>query len=364
MKWSLKLGQYRGIAVYVHSTFALIIAWVALTYWQQNPNLGFILSGIIFVLAIFACVVLHEFGHALMAQKYGIKTKDIILYPIGGVARLERMPEEPRQELWITLAGPAVNLIIAAAIYLWLNLTGSFQQSELLAFVNGTFMERLMFINILLVFFNMLPAFPMDGGRVLRALLAMRMDYPRATQIAARLGQGMAVLFGVLGVFSNPFLIIIAFFVWMGAAQEAKMVSMRAAFQGTLVDSAMMTRFNVLHVNDNLYRAVEHTLAGAQQDFPVMEEDRLVGVLTRKMIMNALAAQGPNVLVGDVMQRSFAMASAGEKLQSVFNKLQSSPFNFMPIVKNDRLVGLLTKDNIDKFLMIQSALKNIHARTA
>jgi len=210
MKWSWKIGEYKGIGVYIHATFLLIIIWVAYLHWDAGQSLAETINGIIFVLAIFACVVLHEFGHALTAQKYNIKTRDITLLPIGGVARLERMPDDPRQELYVALAGPAVNVVIAAAIFIWLMITSALEPVTSLTVTSGSFLERLMIVNIFLVLFNMLPAFPMDGGRVTRALLAMRMDYARATHIAANLGQGMALLFGFLGFFTNPFLIFIA----------------------------------------------------------------------------------------------------------------------------------------------------------
>ncbi|WP_345348415.1 site-2 protease family protein [Candidatus Villigracilis affinis] len=194
MKWQWKLGKFAGIDVYVHATFLLLIAWVGYSHWLENNNWGEVFSGILFILALFACVVLHEYGHALTARKYGIKTRDITLYPIGGVARLERMPEKPIEELWVALMGPAVNVVIAAGLFAYLYLTSSLVPLSELTMASGSFLERLMTVNITLVLFNLIPAFPMDGGRVLRALLAMRMDYVRATQIAASIGQGFGAV--------------------------------------------------------------------------------------------------------------------------------------------------------------------------
>ena len=175
MKWSLRIGQYAGIGVYVHATFLILLAFIAFSHWSTSQDLVKTLEGVGFILALFGCVVLHEFGHALMAARFGIKTKDITLLPIGGVARLERMPEEPRQELLVALAGPAVNVVIAVGLYGWLLISNSFEPFEGLSVTRGPFLERLLIVNIILVVFNMLPAFPMDGGRVLRALLATRM---------------------------------------------------------------------------------------------------------------------------------------------------------------------------------------------
>ena len=232
MKWSWRIGAFRGIGVYVHATFLILIGFVVLSHWSQGHSLAGTLAGVGFILALFACVVAHEFGHALMAAKYGIKTRDITLLPIGGVARLERMPDDPRQELWVALAGPAVNVVIAAVLFAWLEFTATRAPFSQLSVTGGPFLQRLMVVNVFLVAFNMLPAFPMDGGRVLRAILATGMEYTRATHIAATIGQAMALLFGFLGFFGNPFLLFIALLVWIGAAQEASMAQMKSALSG------------------------------------------------------------------------------------------------------------------------------------
>ena len=228
MRWSLKIAKLAGIDIFIHFTFFILLTWVAFIQWKLNGSIGAAFTGVVFILAIFACVVLHEFGHALAAKKYGIKTKDIILLPIGGVARLEKMPNQPIQELWVALAGPAVNVGIAAllAVYLWA--TRTFTPDNQLAIATVPVVERIMGVNIFLILFNMIPAFPMDGGRVLRALLATRLAYIRATRISANLGQAIALLFGVIGLFYNPILLFIAFFVWMGAAQETRMIRMKS----------------------------------------------------------------------------------------------------------------------------------------
>jgi Zn-dependent protease len=228
MRWSLKIAKLAGIDIFIHFSFFLLLTWVAFIQWKLNGSIGAAFSSVMFILAIFACVVLHEFGHALAAKKYGINTQDIILLPIGGVARLEKMPNQPIQELWVALAGPAVNVGIAAllAIYIWV--TNTFTPVNQLTITTAPFVERIMGVNIFLVLFNMIPAFPMDGGRVLRALLATRLAYTRATRISANLGQAIAFLFGIIGLFYNPILLFIAFFVWMGAAQETRMVRMKS----------------------------------------------------------------------------------------------------------------------------------------
>lgn len=355
MKWSWKLGEVAGIGLYVHATFVLIIGWVVLDHWAQGHGLSATLAGVVFILSLFACVVLHELGHALTAKKYGIKTRDITLLPIGGVARLERMPDEPVQELWVALAGPAVNVVIAAALFFWLNLAGAWEPLDRLNMTGGSFLRRIMVVNVFLALFNMLPAFPMDGGRVLRALLATRMEYTRATQIAAVLGQGMAFLFGFAGLFTNPFLLFIALFVWIGAEQEASMVQMRSALGGIPVRRAMLTDFRTLSPQDSLDRAVELILSGSQQDFPVVESDRVLGVLTRADLLTGLAKR-QSLAVSEVMRRDFQIVDPSEMLETAFRRLQSCDCRTLPVLRQGELVGLVTADNVGEFIMIQAAL--------
>src|SRR5512141_2458088 len=246
MKWSWKIGTFAGIAVNVHATFVLLLAWIALTHWMQYRSLIPTLTGVAFILALFLCVVLHEYGHALAARRFGIATKDITLLPIGGLARLERMPDKPNQEFWVALAGPAVNVALAAILGMYLFVSGHFEPVSQIGLTHGDFLERLLFANLFLVGFNLIPAFPMDGGRVLRALLAKRMEYARATRMAASIGQGLAFVFGFLGLFTNPFLVFIAFFVWIGAAQEAAIAETKSVLGSVAAKDAMIPEFRTL----------------------------------------------------------------------------------------------------------------------
>lgn len=364
MKWSWKIGEFAGIGVYMHATFLLLLGWVALVYWQEGQSLAAVLAGLGFILALFACVVAHEYGHALTARRYGIKTKDITLLPIGGVARLAKMPDDPRQELWVALAGPAVNVAIAVAIFAWLLVTHAVAPLTDVDVTQGSFLERLMLVNVFLAGFNLLPAFPMDGGRVLRALLATRIEYTRATQIAAHVGQGMAFLFGFIGLFSNPFLLFIALFVWIGAAQESSMVQMKSALSGIPVNRAMLTDYRTLASTDRVRRAVELILAGSQHDFPVVDDGRVVGILTRGDLFSALSAQGQEVAVGTVMQTSFRSVDAFDMLESAMQQLQECACHTMPVVREGRIVGLLTMDNVGEFVTIQGALGGSRAAAA
>jgi Zn-dependent protease/CBS domain-containing protein len=363
MKWSWRVGRFAGIDVYIHSTFFLLLGFIGLTNWLAHRSLAGTLEGVGFMLALFGCVLLHEFGHALTARRYGIQTRDITLLPIGGVARLERMPDDPRQELWVALAGPAVNLVIAALLYGWLASQSLLEPLTSLSVSQGSLLERVMLVNVTLVLFNLLPAFPMDGGRIVRALLALRLEYTRATQIAATLGQGMALIFGFVGLFTNPFLLFIAFFVWIGAAQESSMVQMKTALGGIPVSRAMITDYQALPETAPLGAVVDILLRGTQEDFPVTREGELVGVLDRRGLIAALAQYGRDLPIERVMRRDFSTVDSAQMLEAGLVTMQTCECEMLPVLRGGKLAGLLTKHNVGEFLAIQTALEAA-ARTA
>ena len=358
MRWSWRLGRLAGIDVKVHATFALVLVWVGLNHWLAGRGLGGVLSGISFILLLFGCVVLHELGHALAARRFGVRTRDIILLPIGGLARLEHIPDKPYQELWIAAAGPAVNVVIAIVLSLWLRATGTWEPLSTLSMTDGPTLERLGVLNVFLVVFNLIPAFPMDGGRMLRAVLALRLEYTRATRIAARIGRGLAYLFGFLGLFTNPFLVFIALFVWIGASQEANLVQIRSALGGIPVWRVMVTEFHTLEPSDPLARAVELTLKGSQQDFPVLEAESLVGVLTHAGMLERLSERGDKEPVSSAMRHDWQQAEPAEMIGPVFRRLQERACRTVPVVEGGRLVGMVTMENVGEFLAIQAALKD------
>jgi Zn-dependent protease/predicted transcriptional regulator len=356
MKWSLKLGRVLGIDVYLHLTFLLLLGFIGLSHWIAERSFAAAAQGMIFFLVLFLCVLLHEYGHALMARRYGIATKDITLLPIGGVARLERMPDQPSQELWVALAGPAVNVIIAAALGAWLTFTNAWEPISSLSTTKGGLLERLFAVNIFLVAFNLLPAFPMDGGRVLRSLLAMRLEYARATRIAARIGQGMAVMFGFAGLFGNPMLLLIALFVWIGAGQEATAVEMKSSFAGARVREAMLTDFRGVSPQDTVGDAARLLLAGSQQDFPVINNGEVVGVLSHARLLETLRDRDADVPVSEVMDREFQIVFAEEELDAALGRIEPGRAALFPVIWNRQLVGLLTTENIGEFYVIRRAL--------
>jgi Zn-dependent protease/CBS domain-containing protein len=361
MKWSFKIGRFAGIDVYLHFTFLLLLALIAYDGWSEQGNLMAALTGALLFLALFGCVLLHEFGHALTARHYGIKTQDITLLPIGGVARLERLPEKPRQELCVALAGPAVNVVIAALLLAWLfvrgRASGLFEVSQ----IEGDFVLMIFWLNCWMIGFNLLPAFPMDGGRVLRAFLAMVLTYARATRVAATIGQGMALVFagcGLIGIYSGrftPMLLFIALFVWMGASQEARMVEMKSAFSGISVAQAMLTRFVSLSPQQTLGEVVRLVPAGVQADFPVCEGDRVVGLLTGQDLLAALTRRGPTTLVGDVMRREFDQLSPAEPLEQALGRGRSTDLVLLPVTQGGALIGVLTMEHVREFLKIRFA---------
>jgi Zn-dependent protease/CBS domain-containing protein len=355
--WSWKLARIAGIDVYVHATFFIVVLWIGLVYWNQEQNLAAVVEGVGYILTLFACVVLHEFGHALTAARYGIRTRDITLLPIGGVARLERMPEVPIQELWVALAGPAVNVVIALLLFVWLRVSGGWESVEQVGVASGSFLERVMLANVYLVGFNLLPAFPMDGGRALRALLATRMEYTRATSRAAIVGQGMAIVFAFVGLQGNPILLFIALFVWIGAGQEASMTQMKSALAGIPLHRAMLTHFRTLSPANTLGDAVDLLLTGSQQDFPVVVNGHIEGILTRSDLIKALPRAGRNGTVAEAMKRECPTADSSEMLETVLARLQGQECHTIAVLENGTFAGLVTMDNVGEFLMIQAAEK-------
>lgn len=361
MSWSIPLLRVRGIEIKVHVTFALILVWAAY-YWGVETGSGLqgALYGVVATLLLFVCVTLHELGHAFQALKYGIKVEDITLLPIGGVARLQ-VPDNARQELAIAVAGPAVNVAIAAVLIVIGTLTGTTVVEDPTAVSTamdranwGALLPYLTVANIGLVLFNAIPAFPLDGGRILRALLALRLDYARATAIAVAIGQGLALLLGLVGFLGgNYFLILIAIFVWFGASQEGEQVALRRMLGGATVGQAMSQRPQVLSATDPLGRAVELTLSTTQADFPVVDAGgRVIGLLTLDDLLRGLRDQ-PAATVGEAMRRQFPVARPEELVAAAQGQLDEGRVRALPVVQSDgRLAGLLTAADVGEALRL------------
>lgn len=358
MGWAWKIATIAGIPVYVHGTFAVLIAFLFISGVSQGRGVAAAIAGVLFILAVFVTIVLHELGHAFAARHFGIRTRDITLLPIGGVARLERMPDVPRQELWVALAGPAVNVVIAAVAFTLSVVAAGRPPALGLDPSEIGFVGRFTTVNVALAVFNMVPAFPMDGGRALRAVLAERLDYVRATEIAASIGQGLALVFGLLGLLTNPWLVFIALFVWMGASGEVSAAGMRRALGGVPVGRAMITEFKTVEADMPLRQVVAFMLMGAQRDFPVVDGDgrAVVGILSRDQLLGALDSRGAGGLVRDAMTTEFETADVREMLDDAYMRLQASPSPMLPVYDGEHLVGLLTADNVAEYVMVRGAL--------
>lgn len=357
MAWSFPIARLFGSEVRIHITFFLLLLWIGIAgYAQGGPAAA--VSSIIFIIAIFACVVAHEFGHVLVARRFGYKTPDITLLPIGGMARLEAMPEEPRQEILVALAGPAVNVVIAGILVVFLGARPDAQALGALADPEVSFLARLASVNLFLAIFNLIPAFPMDGGRVLRAALAIIYPRARATAIAATAGQGVAIMFGFLGLLSgNVLLVFIAIFIYMAAAGESAQVSMTEVARSMGVREGMITVFESLKPGATLGDAADALIRTTQHEFPVTDNDgHLAGFLTREALAVALAKGDRTTPVASVMIRDVPVVRDTEQLDAALKKMQGGSAPAAGVVGRDgTLVGYVTFDNLGELMMIREA---------
>jgi stage IV sporulation protein FB len=353
--WSIPVARIAGTVVRVHVTFVLFLLWIGSAQWRIGGR-DAAFDGVLFMLLLFGCVLAHEFGHVLAARRYGIRTLDVTLWPIGGVASLERIPEKPSEELVVALAGPAVNVVIAAVLILVLGVGLERGSMADLENARAGILARVASANIFLVLFNLIPAFPMDGGRVLRAVLAMRVSHVEATRIAARIGQGAAFLFALMGLFVNPMLIVIGLFIYLSASAEAQHVAFQDGSKGLPVSDVMLNPVETLSPGSTLDDAVALLLRTAQKEFPVVDgAGRPRGVLTRDGIIVALRQGGAATPVLEVMARDLPTVRDCEPLESGLRLLNASRSPAVLVLGADgRLAGLLTPENIGEMMMIRS----------
>lgn len=358
-KWSLYLGKFSGIKMYIHWSFLILIGWIFLIHARMGHGWQAGLLGVAFILALFACVVLHEFGHALTAKRFNINTRDITIYPIGGIASLERMPEKPGQELLVAFAGPAVNIVIAFA--LWVYMWSMDAMPTMAMLENAGNMQDLPFVfnlftaNIALVVFNLIPAFPMDGGRVLRAILAFKMDRAKATYVAAAIGRFFAMLFVIVGFFYNIWLVIIGLFIYLGAGSEAAYETTKNLLSGFRVVDVLIRRFTTLSPYDNLDKAVHVLLEGQEQEFLITANEDVQGILTRKRLIDGLSVFGRSAPISNVMQKDFLTLSPEMNLQDVYTKMLTNACNIYPVKDNGKLIGVVGRENISELILVQQA---------
>jgi Zn-dependent protease/CBS domain-containing protein len=339
-----------GVPVRFHFTFILLVIFLIVNGLGSKQSA---LSSSGYIAGLFASVLLHELGHARVAMRYGIKTLEIVMFPIGGVARLERNPR-PKEELWIALAGPFVNILIAAAMLGYLSATNQMQPYEALATpTDQNLLERIAFGNLLLAAFNLLPAFPMDGGRVLRALLSRVRPEDEATRVAAWVGRTLAISMALYGLLATQFMLVfIAFFVYLGAAQESAAALGRTLTHGVPVRAAMISDFRTLEHGSTIREAANLLLATSQQDFPVMHGDQVLGLLGRNGLLKALAHEGPDAYVAGVMDREFLTFEPDQDLAHAL-PLMAPAGTCGLVMDNGRLLGLLTTENLSEFLILR-----------
>jgi stage IV sporulation protein FB len=361
---SIHLLSVRGIDIRMHITFPLILIWGALQFGVfSGRGLNGAIFGVIVTLLLFIIVLLHELGHSFAAQYYGVGVRQIVLLPIGGVAQLASIPEKPGQEFVIAIAGPLVNFILAILMLIFgllagfrVSLAGAadiFRTMEALG--ADTLFNYLFLTNLFLAIFNLLPAFPMDGGRVLRAILASQMDYVRATIIAASIGQALAWALGLWGFLQGGFFIIlIAIFIYLGAGHERQSVQLRHTLGGLRVDQAYSRQVRTLSPDSALREAVELTLSTFQADFPVCEGDRLVGLLPYTRLIEALNQYETSTPVAEVMLTDVLTVAPDEEMVAIQQRLVESNLDALPVVDGEHFLGLITSRDISELYRLVS----------
>ena len=356
MSWSLNIGRVAGTVVRIHLTFVIFLAWIFVANYAAG-GLPSAWNSVAFVLLLFFCVLLHEFGHIFTARAFGVTTPYVTLLPIGGVAQLERIPEESGQEFLIAIAGPLVNVAIAGVLIL-LGADIMAPHAEAVEDMHISMLDRLAAVNIFLALFNLIPAFPMDGGRVLRAALASKFGYVRATEIAAHIGQFVALALGFFGLLYNPLLIFIAIFVYLAASSEAHMVALRAVSRGVPVSVAMRTQFLTLVPRAHIDEAVHALLQTAQGEFPVVDDaGKPVGVLGRADLIRAIKTLGPDASVADAMSSQLPVIGHRATLEQALKLLQDKSAPAVGVTDRDgKLIGLVTNETIAEMMMLKESL--------
>lgn len=356
MGGSITLGHIKGIRVAVHWSFFILLAWIAGSKAMDQGRPSEVLLEVVFVCVIFFCVLLHELGHALTAARYGIRTRDITLLPIGGVASLEKMPEKPIHEFFVAIAGPLVNVVILLLLLpVTLLLDGWPEDLSSVGLTSDSFLLQISIVNMMLVGFNLIPAFPMDGGRVLRSLLALRLGRMRATRIAAVTGQVFAVGFVIIGFFANPMLILIGVFVFMGAQAEWRAVAQDEAFQDVRVGQLVTIHVRVLHSMQPVKEAADALLQDYATDFLVVDDDRISGVITRDEIIRAFADGAMGKPISDFMRGNIPSLSVNDPLSTAWSMMRSSGLPLLPVLKDGRLTGIVTAENLAEYFALHWA---------
>lgn len=364
MKGSFKLAKVAGIDIFIHWTFSLLLLFIIFINYKAEQNAIRILWSVLFIFAIFTTVILHELGHALAAKNFNIKTKDITLLPIGGLARLEKIPEKPAEELIVASAGPLVNIALAFITGIFITVPETTEQliRELSDGVNSdNFFLNFFLVNFWLALFNLIPAFPMDGGRILRALLSYKLQRHVATRIAARIGQFLAMVFIIFGFFTSPFLIFIGIFVIIGAQAEADYTESKFMLKGFKIKDVVMKNYPTIDLNEKIKTAVALLLDSQNKNFLILEEGIPVGTLNRDQIIKGLSTKGDEELIYNVMDRNLTYLDSESLLESVFELIELRKSGLMLVMENNELAGTLDLENLMEFLLIHEVNTNKNA---
>jgi len=355
MKWSVNIGKIFGINFRIHITFFLLLFFIFISVLNQRGLHSAILATL-FICAIFICVLIHEIGHSLIARRFGKEAKSITLLPIGGVATMEEMPEKPAQEIATSIVGPLINLAIAAILFLFVGHWTGVRAPNLYPDSAWAFFAGLIGVNIMLAIFNLIPAFPMDGGRILRGILATRMDYVRVTSAAVAIGQGLAMLFVLFGIFFNWWLALIGLFLYIGAGSEKRQVVLKSLLHDVPAKEVMVREFRALRPDQLLSEALEQFYHGCQEDFPIISEQGLEGILTRDRILSSVHEKGLDIAVSEVMDGSFTSVGPQTSLEDVYRTLLSKQKTAVAVVDKGHLEGIVCLDGISRYFMVKAAL--------
>jgi len=354
MKWSFEVTRLFGIPLRIHVTFLLLLLFVAMGGGPATEGAS-PLNRVVTVVLVFACVVVHELAHSLTAMRFGVNVRAIVLLPIGGVSQMQEMPEDPVQEIKVSVVGPATSLLLAAVFFVLASAAGEDvtpRDAARFTIFGPNLLTNLFWINLALGLFNILPAFPMDGGRVLRGILATRMDHTKATRLAVEIGQAIAILMFFLGVFYNWFLALIAIFIYLGAEGEEHITMLRATLRKVPVSRAMLTSIDTVSPGDSLRSVVERACHTLQADFPVVEGDNVVGLLPKEVIFPAIHEKPAETPVSEIMKKEFLSATRRDTLDHVFQKMQGQGVSLVPIIEEGKLIGMINLEQIGKYHMM------------
>lgn len=355
---SIYLGNVLGIPIKIHWTFSLLILWIFGSNIYRGASIESALWSVLFVLSLFACVFLHELGHAMAARRYGIRTMSIVLLPIGGVASLEKIPSDPKKEMIVAFAGPAVNAVISLLIGTYYFITGFPELNmESLAQINsGNIFFMIMTANIFLGGFNLIPAFPMDGGRVLRALLSIRMGRVKATRAAVSVASVFAVLFVIYGIYiRNPFMAVIALFIYMGARSEFEAVKTEFFIAGSVVKDVLMRKFTVLDAQSPLKTAIEALLNGQETAFLIKENDVISKILTKTDIIRGLSEKGNESSIGESASEIRFFVHESMPLEDLIDVIRRENVSVVPVKSGEEVIGMVDINNLTEFQLLKAA---------